>query len=142
MAEVAATGLAGFGVVLKIKDGGSTVRIGDIVGVTPPGYTAEILDRTHQESPGKIREKIGGVIDAGQVTATIRYVPGSPGTARLYADAGKTLDWVIEFPPDVGHNCTFKAVLESFVPGEAGISTLLEGTLTLAVSGPITWEEQ
>lgn len=142
MAEVAATGLAGFGVVLKIKDGGSTVRIGDIVGVTPPGYTAEILDRTHQESPGKIREKIGGVIDAGQVTATIRYVPGSPGTDRLYADAGKTLDWVIEFPADVGHNCSFKAVLESFVPGEAGISTLLEGTLTLAVSGPITWEEQ
>lgn len=142
MAEIAASAVPGFGVVLKLKDGTSTIRIGDIAGVTPPGYTAEILDVTHQESPGKIREKVGGVLDAGQVTATIRYVPGTPGTQRLYQDAGKTLDWVIEFPEDIGWNCEFRAVLESFVPAEAGPSTVLEGTLTLSVTGPINWVEQ
>lgn len=132
----------GLGVTIKIVEGSTRVAIGEVAGVTWPGFSTEILDATHTESPDGRREKIGGVIDPGQVTATLRVVPGSPGLERLYDDAGKTLDWVIEFPAPMNQDCLFSAILEGWAPSEAGVSTLLEGTLTLSVTGPIEWQEQ
>lgn len=132
----------GIGVAIMIvEEDNSRVPLGEVSGVTWPGFSTEILDATHTRSPGGRREKIGGVIDPGQVTATLRVVPGSAGLKRLYEDAGKTLDFVVEFPAPIGQDCTFQAILESWAPSEAGISSLIEGTITLAVTGPITWAE-
>lgn len=142
MAGVPATAAPGMGVVLKIRENTSLVRLGDVGGVTWPGFSTTILDATHQESPQGIAEKVGGVVDHGQVTATIRVVPGSPGAEVLYTGAGKRHEFVVEFPDPIDVNCEFLAVMESWAPSEASPSTLLEGTLTLAISGPIEWVEK
>lgn len=129
----------GIGVTIKIVEGATRETIGEVSGVSWPGFSTEIIDATHTLSPDGRREKVGGVIDPGQVTATLRVVPGSPALQRLYDDAGKTLEWVIEFPAPISQDCKFSAILESWAPSEAGISSLIEGTLTLAVTGPIEW---
>lgn len=137
MAEIRSTAVASKGTVIKLKDGATYVRLGDLVDVEVPGFDTEILDATHQESPGMMREKMGGFMDPGEIAATVRYVPGGEELLKIYENATQLCDWQIEFRG--GQKCTFQGILKGWKPSSAGISGLLEGTLTIAVSGPLSW---
>lgn len=137
MAEVASTAVPSKGTVIKLKDGASYVRLGDLTDVEIPGFDTEIIDATHQESPGMMREKLGGFMDPGEISATVRFKPASPELETIYDNATKLCDWQIEFAG--GEKCTFKGILKSWKPAPAAVNGLLEGALGIAVSGPLTW---
>lgn len=138
MGEHASSAVASKGTVIKMKDGQSYVRLGDLVDVEVPGFDVEIMDATHQESPGKMREKMGGFLDPGEISATLRYRPGSPELQKLYDKAGALCEWQVSFAG--GETVEFAGILKSWKPSAAGISGLLEGSLGIAVSGPLTWD--
>lgn len=132
--------VASFGTTLKLKGTGSTyTRIADIVDVEIPGFDFDVHDVTHMESPNGMKEKLAGLGDAGSITATIRFVPGSTEAAAIYAMAGLTKGFKIEAPaPQKG--CTFDAIVKTWKPSKSTVSGLQEGTLTLDVTGALTWE--
>lgn len=139
MADQESSAVASKGTVIKLKDGVDFVRLGDLTDVGIPGFDAEIIDATHQESPGNMREKLGGLLDPGEISATVRYKPASTELQTIYDNASKLCEWQIEFAG--GEKVTFKGILKSWQPSPASISGLLEGELGIAVSGQLTWVE-
>jgi len=134
------------------------VRLGDVFDVEIPGFTADVIDTTHMESPGAgvggagtaFKEKLGSLLDSGQVTFTIRYAPNSAEIVALYGAAGLTKKFQIEFTQanandatvaeDVlGSGCQFSAIVQSWKPSKATVNGLHEGVLTLDVTGPLKW---
>jgi predicted secreted protein len=52
-------------------------KLGEIISVTPPNSQTEEVDATHMGSPDRRREYISGLIDDGEGTFEMNYVPGS-----------------------------------------------------------------
>lgn len=67
----------------------SLVEIGEVRSFNMPTEEADEHEVTHLKSPDRRKEFIQGLIDGGQVEATINYVPGS-ASDLLLADARDT----------------------------------------------------
>jgi predicted secreted protein len=66
------------GTLLKIGDGGGTeafTTIAECITIAGPDLTLDMIDVTSHDSSNGARERIGGVIDIGQITATINFIP-------------------------------------------------------------------
>jgi len=67
----------GYGVKLKLGDNASPetfAEIGEIVDLSD-GDSAELKEATNHQSSGRRREYISGLIDGGEVTFTVNYLP-------------------------------------------------------------------
>ncbi|TZG26506.1 phage tail tube protein [Sphingomonas montanisoli] len=53
-------------------------KIAEVTSVSPPNEQRADVEVTHYESPGQTREYIAGLIDPGEITVSINWVPGSP----------------------------------------------------------------
>lgn len=59
-----------------IKGSGTTYAyVAEVSSLTPPGWTRDTVDVTHLESPDMVKEFIGGMIEAGEASITINFVP-------------------------------------------------------------------
>lgn len=87
---------------------GSSVRVGR--GATPTwteielvgdiGLPDEQLDEveiTHMKSPGRRRQFIAGLIDGGEVTVPMNYIPGSPTDTLLHELKASGEEVILEF---------------------------------------------
>jgi len=59
------------------------VSLGEIFSITPPSATVDMVDVTHMQSVNRTREFISGLIDAGECSLEINYIPGSLGDLEL-----------------------------------------------------------
>lgn len=65
-------------------NGGSTwVEVDEITNISPPAFSSDTPDATHMKSPNRTREFISGLIDAGEASMTINYIPGSDSDVLL-----------------------------------------------------------
>lgn len=134
----------GYGSTYRIWDStaapAALVEIGEVFNITPPGGTADRVDATHMKSPGRRREYIAGLIDSGEASFEINYVPGSATDLllrRLNA-SGEIVEHQIEFPN--GTTVTFDAAItgyEKSVP----LDDRMTATITVAPSGEEVWED-
>lgn len=114
------------------------VEVAEVINITPGEATADRIDATHMQSPNRRREYISGLIDNGEASFEINWVPGS-NTDELLRELFKTGDIVqhrITFPGGV--TLTYDASIIGFskvIP----IDDRLTATITLAVSGDETW---
>ncbi|WP_199925140.1 phage tail tube protein [Neorhizobium sp. SOG26] len=71
---------------------------------------ADCIDTTHMQSPGRRREYIAGLIDNGEASFEINYIPGSDTDIllRTLMDSGETVQHRITFPNGVTVNGTKK----------------------------------
>jgi len=69
MAASAAT--SGFGVLLK--DGGTTIA--EVKSISGPNFQVSFAEVTHMESPSAVREYIPTLIEPGDVTFTVNFLP-------------------------------------------------------------------
>ncbi|RYE64060.1 MAG: phage tail protein, partial [Oxalobacteraceae bacterium] len=53
------------------------VFVAEVTSVTPGAASADRIDATHMMSPGRRREYIAGLIDNGEASFEINWVPGS-----------------------------------------------------------------
>lgn len=122
----------GYSTAFGIKNGGGTYDdVAEVTRVKPPSYARDAIDATHMESPDRFREYIAGMMDAGEVSIDINYVPSTSDVilAAMTAGAG---DFQITMPNGVKFQ--FKAIVTGFEP-EAPLDDKMSATATFKVSG-------
>lgn len=134
----------GYGTKYSIWDASLTtpafVEIAEVTSVTPGAAQADRIDATHMQSPGRRREYIAGLIDSGEASFEINWIPGSATDELLreLMSSGAVVEHKIEFPNGV--TVTFDASItgyEKSIP----VDDRMTATITVAVSGDETWGE-
>ena len=121
MAETQA--MIGFGSTFSIADSNSSpfdwIDLGEVTDITPPSATVDQIDVTHMTSPGGRREFVPGLIDPGECSFTLNYIPGSAGDVVLLAilaadPADRARSCRIIYPN--GYSDVFTGVIQSYQP--------------------------
>ncbi len=84
----ASAALLGYGSVFEIEDDNSPglfVPMAEVISITPPSAKLDQIDVTHMTSPSRRREFISGLIDSGEASFDMNFVPGSTADDRLFA---------------------------------------------------------
>jgi predicted secreted protein len=122
----------GYSTTFGIKNGGGTFdNVAEVTSVKPPGYSRDAIDATHMESPDRFREYIAGMMDAGEVTIGLNYVPAASDAVLTALTAGKG-DFKITLPNGV--TVTFSAVVTAY-DIDAPLDDKMTATATFKVSG-------
>ncbi len=132
--------LSAYNTLLAIGDGGGPevfTNIAEVFGITGPGLSADILDVTHMESPGRFREKIVGLLDAGEVSFEINWIPDNATHAKFITDfkARTKRNFEVTWPDTASTLWSFAA----FFSGEEP-SAVPEDKLTTSITLTITGE--
>jgi predicted secreted protein len=116
------------------------VEIAEVINVTPGAATADRIDATHMQSPGRRREYIAGLIDTGEASFEINWIPGNATDELLRGlmDSGATVQHKIEFPNGV--SVSYDAAIIGYEK-EIPVDDRMTATITVAVSGAETWED-
>lgn len=113
----------------------------EVKSFTLPNGTTEQLDATHLKSPNRRREKIAGMIDDGDLTVTLNYVPGS-ATDLLIMQAfteGDTRPYMAVIPRVAADwEVTGTAFISGVDRGEIVADGVMEVTVTFTLSGAAT----
>ncbi len=125
---------------IRMKDTGSTfITIGDVTGITHGGFDTAVVDVTHSLS--QFNEVLGGRVSVGDITADLNLSPSSTEWTKILANSGKVADFEIheDGTSSTSAKAAFKALVKSFSWKASGENTVFSGTLTLTVSGPLTY---
>lgn len=137
--------LDAYGTLLQIGDGGSPeafTTIAEVTEISGPSLALDPLDVTAHTSPGAFREFIGGLLDGGEITATINYVPTEgthdAGTGLLADMIARTVrNFNLIFPDTGATSWRFPALVTAFEPAEP-VDDRLSAEITLKVAGQPT----
>lgn len=117
------------------------VEISNLMSVTPPSATVETIDTTVHSSPGGVREFIAGLIDAGEGSVRINWIPGDAADIALSAAlAARAVEpFRINVPAatltrDFIGNC----VVTGYEKDDVVIDDKMTAVLTIKASGLIT----
>jgi hypothetical protein len=133
----------GWGAELQLgtsSDAASLVELGEVRSFNLPVSEADEHEVTHLKSANKRKEFIQGMIDSGEVTATINYVPAS-ATDLLLADArdtGTTRAVRFLIPDEAGaaiHHITTGAFVKRYSPDTVEPNTPITATVVLRITG-------
>jgi len=100
----ASQALIGFGAAFWLSNGTGLVELGEIVTITPPNAQTADVESTHFKSDNRRREYIAGLIEDGEGTFEMNYVPGSATDALIQAalNAAATRAYMIVLPAPSG----------------------------------------
>lgn len=137
--------MLGYGTIVQINDPGNSPGdwhdLDEVFNVTPPSAEVDQIDVTHMRSPGRRREFIDGLIDGGEFSFQINYIPGGDTDDILNAildlpvGASRRRNWRVIFPNLVMH--TFSGNLQTYEP-DAPTDDKMTATVTIKVTGAIT----
>lgn len=139
--------IIGYGTLLERGNGDGPpetfTAIAEVAGINPPQGEADDVEVTHLMSPGRRKEFIQGLIDDGEASFSINWIPDAPthdATTGLLANlnSGDVLTWRIRLPGDV-LIWTFSGYVKSFEPDEITAGDPLKATVTLKVTGASTF---
>ena len=117
------------------------VALDEVKNITPPTLTLDRIDVTHMQSPNRYREFITGLIDPGEASIEINFVPGGTTDDRLRellnlpSGATRLRAMQISFPN--GATMTFSAEVMSYEP-TVPVDDAMTATVTFSVSGQPT----
>jgi hypothetical protein len=141
----ASSAISAFGTLLKIGDGGGTevftsiAEVGDISG---PALKMDTQDVTSHVSPGAFRERVPGLLDAGEVTFSLSFLPTaatqsqSTGLIRDLRNRTKR-NFQLVFPDAGSTTWSFAAYVTAFSPKEP-VEGKLSADVTLTITGQPT----
>ena len=134
--------ISGFGTILKRGDGAVPevfTTIAEVKSLSGPGLTLETIDVTHHQSTGGWREFIGGLLDGGEVTFDVNFIPSNQTQDNLWTDLqNRTLrNFELEFPDPGSTTWSFSALVTGFEES-APIDDVLGASVTLKISGQPT----
>ncbi|WP_022699303.1 phage tail tube protein [Euryhalocaulis caribicus] len=106
--------------------------IGDLTNFSGPGGSRSAIDVTDFDS--EAIEKLAGLIDEGQLTVDVNYVPGDTGqaAAQTARDSGQLRNIQITYPGGAVHD--IKGFVASIAPGGA-VNDKVTASITLELSG-------
>ena len=103
----------------------------EVTSFTPPALTTDTIDATHMGSPDGIREKIPGLVDPGEATVEMNFIPGNAGQEALIAAlVARTLgEYRIVWNDGAETEWDFQAYVTGFE-----VSSVLEDKMTATVT--------
>jgi len=131
----------GYATTLELENAdspGDYTQLGEVTNVTPPSDTIDQIDATHMQSPGRRREFISGLIDGGEGSFDLNYVPGSTTDDLINAwiSSGDTRNLKITYPNHVTE--TFPAIPTGYTRN-VPVDDKMSSTLTAKKAGDTTW---
>jgi predicted secreted protein len=136
----ASEAMLGYGSIFAIEDDNSPaayVDLAEVFNITPPNAQVDDVDVTHNTSPNRTREFIPGLIDPGECSFEMNFIPGSTSDDRIreLKEAGTQKNCRITFP-----NAATWIFLASIKGYEISSATedKMTATVTMRVSGDIT----
>lgn len=133
--------MIGYSSKYEISNGDSPetfFEVGEVFNITPGEEATDRIDVTHYQSPDRRREFIAGLIDPGEATFEINWVPGDE-TDEFIRDlrtSGETRTHRITFPNGV--TVSYDAIILSYSKA-IPLDDRMTATITVAVSGAETW---
>lgn len=136
----ATTARVGFGskVEISTNSGSSWTEVDEVFGLTPPAAAISNPVATHMQSPNSAAEKIPGkIIDYGQTTLTINWLPGSAADVliRGLVTGGATFMVRETFPNGV--TWTVSGLIASMTPATP-MDDRMTCDITIDVTGALT----
>lgn len=133
--------IPGYGTGFFVEDAAGSdvfVEMGEVTEVTPPDESTEQIDVTHMKSPGRTREFAQGMIDAGQGSFGINWIPGNPTDVflRAWRASGETRACRIDYPNDTRD--TFPAFITG-VSKTMPVADKLAATINLKIAGEVVF---
>lgn len=121
----------------RLGDGASPevfTAVAEVFSITPPSDAADVVDATHMSSPNRTREYIDGLIDPGEASFEMNFVPGGPGddAIQTWKAAGGNKNCQIKFPNGV--LWTFAGLLTGYTP-TIPVDDRMTATVTIKVTG-------
>lgn len=126
----------GHGITLAIANYDSPttfVDLGEVLDMTGPNLTRDAVDATNMSSTSRHREYIGGLRDAGEITAELNYAPGSAGDDQLLLAYNDDDYWPIKITFHNSDTWTANAFITAYEPSMPN-----EDKMTLSVTFKLT----
>ncbi len=128
---------SGYNTGYFIHDGGDPGvfdEMGEVFGLEPPDQQAGEFETTHFKSPNRTREFGAGLIDPGEATFDINWIPGDATDVKIQAlkALGAIRSHKIVWPNGV--TWAFDGWIKGFKP-TAPIDDRMTGTVTVRVTG-------
>lgn len=133
----------GYGVTLAYGDNASPevfTAIAELTGsLSGPNLSQDSIDVSHTASTSKYREFIGGLIDAGEITASFNLLlDTTQEQARTLLTGGTKRNWRLSFPVSPVETLTCEALVTGWNPSTP-IDAQMTLDLTIKLSGVPTW---
>jgi hypothetical protein len=134
----------GYGSVFEIVSDTSPdvyVALAEVKSITPPSIDVDQVEVTHMQSPNRYREFISGLLDGGECSFEMNFVPGSTSDDRLFellnlaTGVSRRRACRISYPNGV--TWAFDAEVTGYEP-DVPFDDVMTATVTLKVSGTIT----
>jgi hypothetical protein len=121
----------------RLGDGASPevfTAVAEVFAITPPSDTVDVVDATHMQSPNRTREFIDGLIDPGETSFEMNFIPGGAGDDAIQAwkAAGGAKNCQIKYPNGV--TWSFSGVLTGYEP-DIPVDDRMTATVTIKVTG-------
>ncbi len=134
----------GAGAAFGIGDGASSesfTDLSEVISISPPSQTTDIIDVTHLKSVNRRREFLAGFIDPGDVSLELNHVPGSAADTAIQALEGlsTTTNFRVTFPDGTSGSVTwiFAGLLQGYEPNISA-DDKMTSTVTIKVTGATT----
>jgi hypothetical protein len=138
------TALLGYGSIFEIEDDNSPglfVPMSEVISITPPSAKLDQIDVTHMTSPNRRREFISGLIDGGEVSFDMNFIPGNTSDDRLFqlltlpVGSSRSRNLRLSYPNGV--TWSFAGELVGYEP-TVKHDDKMTATVTFKVSGDVT----
>jgi predicted secreted protein len=136
--------LLGYGSVIEIVSDSSPdlyVALAEVKSITPPSIDVDQVEVTHMQSPNRFREYISGLLDGGEASFEMNFIPGSTSDDRLFellnlpTGVSRRRACRISYPNGV--TWSFNAEVTGYEP-DVPFDDAMTATVTLKVTGSIT----
>lgn len=131
----ASNATAGYGARFGIEGTtpGTYVYVAEVTSITPPGWTRDTIEVTHLESDDKTKEYIGSLVDAGEATITVNYLPSVTDT--LLAAFTAEVDNFRILLPGGALALDFRGIVTGYELGDLVGDDKMSATLTIKATG-------
>jgi hypothetical protein len=137
--------IIGYGTLFAIGNGATPTEVfqtlAEVRDLTPPSDTLDVIETTHMTSPNRIKEFAAGLLDPGECSFTIHFLPGEADDDLIQAlRGGAKRNFRITFPA-IGANprvtWTFRGFLVGYEP-DVPTNEVMTAQVRIKVTGPYT----
>lgn len=130
--------MIGLGITLEMADlvsPGDFVAIAEVFNVNPPSQVDDVVEATHYDSPNRRREYIPGLVESGEVSFDMNYIPGSASDVLINAAQGVEKVLRLTFPNGV--SMVFNGIRQGYEKN-APLDDRMTATVTFRVTGNVS----
>jgi hypothetical protein len=126
----------GYNTDFAIYNGSSYVEVAEVTSITWPGYSRDAVEATHLNSDDQFREYVPGLMDAGEVTFELNFIPSVSDVIIAALTAAAIQQFKIT--AQGGANCVFRGIVTSYQP-QSPVDDRMTASATIKVTGKPTW---